>query len=265
MATAHSPAHSPAYRRVYVWEFPVRLYHWVNAFCIVALSVTGYMIGKPAAIFHAQEAYQQYWWGTVRFVHFAAAYVYFFNGLGRIYWAFVGNKYARWQCYVPYKWSQFKQIWEVLTVDISQIKLKGRIPIGHNMLAGTSYFISFFIFFFQAVSGFALYSSMSNSFFPRLFNWVVPLMGGEMAVRQWHHLFMWFFIAFTIFHVYLVFYHDWVEARGTTSSIIDGWKFVHEDVDAGKKEPEPKVTPTATPAPSGPAPEGARARGTTGD
>ncbi len=39
-----------AYRRVYVWEFPVRLYHWVNAACIVALAATGLLIGKPLAI-----------------------------------------------------------------------------------------------------------------------------------------------------------------------------------------------------------------------
>ncbi|HYL99980.1 MAG TPA: Ni/Fe-hydrogenase, b-type cytochrome subunit, partial [Blastocatellia bacterium] len=252
-----------AYRRVYVWEFPVRLYHWVNAFCLVALCVTGYIIGKPTAIFHSQEAYQQYWWGTVRFVHFASAYIYFFNGLGRLYWAFVGNRYARWQDYVPYTWSRIKKIFEVLTVDIWQVRLKGSIPIGHNMLAGTSYFASMFVFFFQAVSGFALYSSMSSSFFPRLFNWIVPLMGGEMAVRQWHHLFMWFFITFTIFHMYLVFYHDWVEARGTTSSIIDGWKFVHEDVDAPKEVPEPNTTDRRRPVRrrSGPAPEGAISEG----
>jgi Ni/Fe-hydrogenase 1 B-type cytochrome subunit len=40
---------------------------------------------------------------------------------------------------------------------------------------------------------------------------------------------MWFFIVFVIVHVYLVFYHDYIEGRGTTSSIIGGWKFVRDD------------------------------------
>ena len=57
------------YRRVYVWEFPVRLYHWVNAACVVALGVTGYLIGNPLAISYSSEAYQQYWFGWVRFIH----------------------------------------------------------------------------------------------------------------------------------------------------------------------------------------------------
>src|SRR6056297_847521 len=32
---------------VYVYEVPVRLWHWVNALAIVVLCVTGYLIAKP--------------------------------------------------------------------------------------------------------------------------------------------------------------------------------------------------------------------------
>ena len=32
----------------------------------------------------------------MRFIHFVAAFVFFFNFLVRIYWGFVGNRYARW-------------------------------------------------------------------------------------------------------------------------------------------------------------------------
>ena len=45
-----------AYRRVYVWEFPVRLYHWVNALCVLALIGTGYAIGKPLSLSYSTEA-----------------------------------------------------------------------------------------------------------------------------------------------------------------------------------------------------------------
>ena len=33
-------------REVYVWELPVRIYHWVNALCIVILCVTGFIIAS---------------------------------------------------------------------------------------------------------------------------------------------------------------------------------------------------------------------------
>ena len=36
---------------------------------------------------------------------------------------------------------------------------------------------------------------------------------------------MWFFIVFAIEHVYLVFYHDYVEGRGILSSMAGGWTF----------------------------------------
>lgn len=218
-----------AYRRVYVWEFPVRLYHWVNAVCVVALGVTGYLIGNPLAISYSSEAYQQYWFGWVRFVHFVTAFVFFFNFLVRIYWGFVGNDFARWTNFIPFKRAQFREMGEVLKVDVLQTKVRGLISLGHNALAGLLYFLSFLVFLFQSITGFALYSSMSDSFFPRLFAWITPLMGGDFAVRQWHHAFMWFFVVFVIIHVYLVFYHDYVEGRGTTSSMVGGYKFERED------------------------------------
>jgi Ni/Fe-hydrogenase 1 B-type cytochrome subunit len=218
-----------AYRRIYVWEFPVRLYHWVNGFCVLILIITGYLIGNPLAISYSTEAYQQYWFGTVRFIHFVTAFVYFFNFLVRVYWGFVGNRYARWHNFVPLTRRQWREIWDVLRVDVMQTRLHGRISIGHNALAGVIYFLSFLVFWFQAVTGFALYSSMSESFLPKLFAWVVPLMGGDFAVRQWHHAFMWFFIVFSIIHIYLVFYHDYVEGRATTSSMVGGWKFEREE------------------------------------
>ena len=217
------------YRRLYVWEFPVRLYHWVNAVCVLLLIATGFIIGNPIPITYANEAYQQYWFGTVRFIHFVAAFVFFFNFLVRIYWGFVGNRYARWRNFIPLTRKQWREMLDVLKVDILQTDIKERISIGHNALAGFIYFLSFLVFLFQALTGFALYSSMSTSFLPKLFAWVVPLMGGDFAVRQWHHIFMWFFVVFVIIHVYLVFYHDYVEGRGTTSSMVGGWKFERED------------------------------------
>lgn len=220
---------SAAYRRVYVWELPVRLYHWVNAAAVLTLAATGYLIGNPLAISYSHEAYQQYWFGTVRFAHFVAAFVFFFNFLVRIYWGFAGNRFARWRNFLPLRREQWREIGDVLRVDILQTSARGRISLGHNALAGLVYFLSFLAFLFQAVTGFALYSGMSRSLLPRLFHFVVPLLGGDFAVRQWHHVSMWFFAVFVVIHVYLVAYHDYVEGRATTSSMVGGWKFEKED------------------------------------
>lgn len=224
-------AHPVEYRRVYVWEMPVRMYHWINAISLVLLIATGYLIGAPIRAFYAAEAYQQYWFGTVRFIHFLCAYVYFFNFAFRIYWGFVGNKYARWNNFFPLTKRQRHEIADVIKTDVLQTKLHGPISTGHNSLASFIYFLTFVAFCAQSITGFALYSSMSTSWFPRLFTWVVPLMGGEMGVRSWHHNLMWFFVAFIIVHIYLSFYHDYIEGRGTISSIVGGWKFEREHPD----------------------------------
>jgi len=63
-----------------------------------------------------------------------------------------------------------------------------------------------------------------------LFAWVVPFLGGDIHTRQLHHILMWGFILFSIIHIYLVFYHDYIERRGVTSSMIGGWKYIEEDV-----------------------------------
>ena len=217
------------YRRVYVWEAPVRIFHWLNAAAILVLAITGFMIGYPVTLWMAAEPSQQYWFGWIRFTHFAAGYIFFFNAVFRLYWAFVGNEYARWSSYVPYRKDQFQNLWETIKVDIVQIRQHGKISVGHNYLAAFTYFGLFFLILFQVITGFGLYAAMSDAWLPSLFSWIVPLMGTDQEVRMWHHIAMWAFVVFSIIHVYLVFYHDYVEGRGTTSSIIGGWKFERDD------------------------------------
>lgn len=216
-------------KRIYVWEIPVRLYHWINFSAVFTLAVTGYLIGNPPAIQSSTEASFGYWFGTIRFIHFVAAFVFFFNFIFRIYWGFAGNKYANWRSFIPNSKKNLKEIVDVFKLVMLQKKGKPLISIGHNSLAGVTYLLTFLIFLFQIITGFAMYTAASDAFFPRLFVWVIPLLGGEFAVRNWHHIMMWFFIIFAMIHVYLVFYHDYVEGRGILSSMAGGWKFIEKN------------------------------------
>jgi Ni/Fe-hydrogenase 1 B-type cytochrome subunit len=205
----------------------------VNATCILVLVVTGYIIGNPPAIQHGTEAYANYWFGINRFIHFVFSYLFFFNFVLRLYWAFVGNKYSKWWNFVPYTKRQWKEIGEVLKVDILQLKTWSFESEGHNALASFTYFIMFLAFLLQCLTGFGMYAAMSTSWFPQLFAWFIPMVGGDMAARHIHHILMWIFVVFAMIHIYLVFYHDYVERTGVASSMISGWKFVtgekHED------------------------------------
>ena len=130
-------------RRVYVWELPVRFYHWINAASVVVLAVTGYLIGNPPAIQNAAEAYDSYWFGTVRFLHFVAAFVFFFNFLFRLYWGFVGNRYARWDNFILVRGAKWREVLAVLKIDILQVLRQPLDSVGHNAMAGLTYFFTF--------------------------------------------------------------------------------------------------------------------------
>ena len=60
---------------VYVYEAPVRIWHWVNAAAIMVLCVSGYFIGSPPPSMQIGEAVQQFVFGYIRFAHFAAAQI----------------------------------------------------------------------------------------------------------------------------------------------------------------------------------------------
>jgi Ni/Fe-hydrogenase 1 B-type cytochrome subunit len=230
MGLAKKYLHVHRLRRVYVWELPVRFYHWLNALAILVLVVTGFFIASPPALISNDEAHERFWMGWVRILHFIFAYVFFFNFLFRLYWGFVGNKYANWKQFIPTSKRFFQELWQVFKMDILMLKGKEHLSIGHNAMAGFIYFFTFLAFLVQCLTGFGLYAAMSDWWFPKLFAWVPYLFGGDIMMRQVHHWAMWFFILFAVIHVYLVFYHDYVEGRGEISSMGGGWKFIEEEV-----------------------------------
>ena len=48
MSTTAASVHDPKYQKaIYVFEAPVRLWHWIHALSIGVLCVTGYFIANP--------------------------------------------------------------------------------------------------------------------------------------------------------------------------------------------------------------------------
>lgn len=218
------------FRRIYVWEAPVRIFHWLNVLSIIALTGTGIIIANPPAIMSGSEATNQYWFGTVRFVHFIAAYVFVIGIAMRVVWSFIGNKYANWRVFFPYTRKGIHNLIHVLKMDVLLGKPKQfdctELAVGHNALAAISYFLFFLLMMAQILTGFGLYSSMATGWFPQSFGWVIGILGGDFAARLVHHVIMWLMIIFSMIHIYLVMFHDWLEGRSEVSSMFGGYKFV---------------------------------------
>ena len=231
------------FKRVYIWQLPVRVFHWITVISIFILITTGFIIANPPAINSNVEASNSYWFGYIRAVHFVFAFLAIAGAIFRLYWAFAGNKFADWKNFVPYTKKGWKNIWYVLKVDVflrpdREHKLSN-ISIGHNHLAATSYLIMGLVFVLQAMTGLALLSETSDWFFTKMFAWVLPLFGGDITVRYIHHFLTWLFIAFIIIHIYLVLYHDYIEARGEASAMLSGYKYVRSERIIDNEEYEP--------------------------
>ncbi len=221
------------YKRVYVWELAVRFFHWTTVLSLTVLVITGFIIANPPSFNLNTEPVHSYWFGYVRLIHFAFAYLLIANLLFRIYWAFAGNQFAKWYNFIPYTKKHWENIMHVLKYDILLLPKKDHrlsdLSVGHNALAAFAYFLMTLLFLIQAATGLALIADNSHWWFPKMFLWVKDWLGGDIPTRYIHHLFTWFFMLFVIVHVYLVLFHDYLEARGEASAMISGFKFVRAE------------------------------------
>ena len=217
-------------KSAYVFEAPVRLWHWVNALAISVLALTGYLIGSPLPTV-AGEASGHYLMGYIRFAHFAAGYLLAVGLIGRIYWALVGNHHARELFWVPILQ---KAYWREVLGMLKWYAFLSPRPgqyVGHNPLAR---FAMFFLFLltslFMVATGFAMYGegAQAGSWADKLFGWVIPMMGQSQDVHTWHHLGMWALVVFVILHVYAAIREDIMGRSSVVSTMISGHRTFKE-------------------------------------
>jgi Ni/Fe-hydrogenase 1 B-type cytochrome subunit len=226
VATRVAPAPGPAHEianphqrvRLYVWQIPVRLTHWVTAACIVILSLTGGYIADPFLIPPGGNVMS-----TIRLIHILTALVFLVSGMIRTWWLLTGNRFARWTAFIPT--SRF-QATELFRQASFYGFIRKEIPkvLGHNQLAATAYLALFALLLVETVTGFALDGLMGTEPGHTLFGWLRELAGPQL-LRIVHHLSMWAILAIAVFHVYSCIMVDHIEHNGLISSIVSGWKF----------------------------------------
>jgi Ni/Fe-hydrogenase 1 B-type cytochrome subunit len=219
--------------RLYVWQVPVRVTHWVTASCIVVLCLTGGYIADPFLIPPGGNVMS-----TVRLIHIVTALTFLVSGIIRTYWLLFGNRFARWSAFIPTSRYQFTELFRqagfygFVRKEIPEV-------LGHNQLAATAYVVLFALLLVETVTGFALDGLMGAEPGATLFGWLRELLGPQL-LRQVHHLSMWLILAIALFHVYSCILVDHIEHNGLISSMISGWKFPtrHQVVESRDGGPE---------------------------
>jgi len=224
----HDPSNQQA---VYVFEAPVRIWHWLHTLSFLVLAVTGYLIANPLPSLGG-EASDHFLMGNIRLIHFIAAYVFAIGFAVRIYWAVVGNRYAREIFILPVFNMEW---WKGLLHEIKFylfLTRKQDKTLGHNPLAQVAmFFLNTLMTLFMIITGFALYGEGlgSGSWADLLFGWVIPLLGGGEATHNWHNMGMWIMIMFIIIHIYMAVRADIIGRESSVSTIIGGWRMFKDD------------------------------------
>lgn len=215
------------YKKFYVWQLPIRIFHWVNFTAGLILILTGLYIAYPFLSSNSLHA-DGFLMGGIRIIHFVTGFVFALNLLFRLYWFFAGNKYARSNPLTPKFWKGVvKYVKYYLFIPVEKEE-----HVEHNELAQLTYWLFFGLGSIAIViTGFYLFfEPQLHSGVGSLFAWV-PVVFGKTAfmVRSWHHLLAWIMVLFTIIHFYMSLRDQWLNKNNTIWSIFTGYKKVSKD------------------------------------
>jgi Ni/Fe-hydrogenase 1 B-type cytochrome subunit len=210
---------------VYVWQYPIRLFHWTLVISICVLAATGYYIHNP---FITSQAHQPFLMAQIRFVHELFGMIFIAAFILRLYLFFAGNRWVRWPAFVPLRKAQWKEMFEVMKF-YAFIRPRPVAKVGHNAIAAFSYVGIYFLVAVEIVTGLFLFNWLRHS--PSLgflVGWL-PRFISVQNIRLIHFFLTFVFLAFGIFHVHLCLIVSSAEKRGLLDSIFTGYKNVPVD------------------------------------
>ena len=210
----------------YVWQWPVRICHWINVVSMIMLSITGFYIGSP---FMTASDSSMYIMGWMRFLHFSFAYLFTVSVAARIIWMFIGNSHASWKAFIPWITAEGRRNFIKMFRYYTFTGKKITYEVGHNPVAATAYVGIFALFVFQIISGFALYGQFApGGFWDNILGGFNVLVGNQW-LRLLHHGVMWLLAGFIINHIYSGWLMDVKMRNGTMSGIFSGYRFIEPE------------------------------------
>lgn len=214
-------------KSIYVYQLPVRVWHWVMVCCVCVLIITGYIIGKPW-VSVTGEPVHVFYMGYTRMAHFIAAFTLIILTLFRVGFAVVGNKYSRELFIIPV-WS--REWWAGLWEDIRWylfLEKKPAVYIGHNPLAQAGMASGMLFMTVIILSGLGLYAQGTTNPLFTPFRFMLDLMyavgGNGQTLRSLHRLGMLMFVSFVVVHLYMVIREEIMGRTTLVSTMFSGFR-----------------------------------------
>jgi Ni/Fe-hydrogenase 1 B-type cytochrome subunit len=136
---------SSEYQDYLVWDIPTRLFHWVNVLAVLGLVASGLVILNDGELGLSTGGKI-----LLKSVHVSFGYVMAVNLVSRFVWAFVGNRYARWQALLPAGPGYLRSL---RSYAVSFLSGRPQQFAGHNPLARIGVSLLFLLLSIQLVTG----------------------------------------------------------------------------------------------------------------
>jgi Ni/Fe-hydrogenase 1 B-type cytochrome subunit len=131
-----------------VWDRTVRIFHWINVFCVLGLIAIGVAILNSKALGVTDDGKL-----LLKTVHVYIGYVFAANLTWRIVWGFIGNRYSRWKSILPFNAEHRAQ----LTAMKEGAKTGKPVGfLGHSPIARLMVGLLFVLMSAQAITGLVL-------------------------------------------------------------------------------------------------------------
>ena len=187
----------------FVYSALNRVLHWIRAFVITALAVTGFYIASP--FLSPGESTSDLVYAEWVFWHVLFGFILLTSGLLRIYLFFFGKDSTK----------ERRSIKDIISLKSWIIQLKSYFFIGELKKKGLygplqffSYLMVMIMIILASVTGLILYVHVYHSGIGGLLydsmKSIEVLMGGLATVRLIHHITMWGFLIFIPLHIYMV-------------------------------------------------------------
>jgi cytochrome b len=145
-----------------VWDAGTRWFHWINALCVIALAVVGFVIINASGL-----GIQNPGKVTLKTIHTWTGYVLALNLVWRIAWAFLGNRYARWRAVLPGGRGYLHALRSYVSAFLAGHPEQ---YLGHNPAGRLGIAVLFLLIAIQVVTGLVL--AGTDLFYPPIGYWI---------------------------------------------------------------------------------------------